>query len=482
MKIDFVTVVWGNDFVDLFLSVCLPSQLTSNNLPALPIGEFKYIIYSETKHFEAIKTDKCFSQLERIGINVELRPIEFSATTSSSVEKYNRLTHCHSHALSKTSENNDLFSWLVPDGYYPDGFFKSLWKLKNKNPRLIVAPWVRVEFDNFLTNLQRTLTIGEQNNRPTPIEKSSLIKNFLLNDIKLSTRELVRLTIKTLHPITRSLFVGTEPSSDWPANIYYQVPHGIIAKHFHLHPILMKPMKSENIKDGTLDSAGFFASQGFTNKNTLSSDDSDENLWFVEISTNNHQLTERVVNEPLNHYRITSWAEKHSDELQKSSFFKINFKFHWKEIDESWNVHIKAAEQCYRNVNKIRKTQMEALREVTHLYNQNREYVTETRKELNSLRAERHEARVNYDTLTKNTALELNSIDKINNKLIEQVAEKSEQIGILKHNIFEKAAEIDALKLKVLEGEVELSNLEGILNWRRILSNCINKISFFRSR
>ena len=33
-----VTAVWGAEFIELFLDVCVPNQLSQGNLPALPQG------------------------------------------------------------------------------------------------------------------------------------------------------------------------------------------------------------------------------------------------------------------------------------------------------------------------------------------------------------------------------------------------------------------------------------------------------------
>ena len=44
---DVVTAVWGTEFIDLFLDVCIPNQLSSRNLPALPAGS-RYRVFTKS--------------------------------------------------------------------------------------------------------------------------------------------------------------------------------------------------------------------------------------------------------------------------------------------------------------------------------------------------------------------------------------------------------------------------------------------------
>ncbi|SVE27357.1 uncharacterized protein METZ01_LOCUS480211, partial [marine metagenome] len=40
-----VTAVWGAEFIELFLDVCIPNQLSPANLPALPPGS-RYRVFT----------------------------------------------------------------------------------------------------------------------------------------------------------------------------------------------------------------------------------------------------------------------------------------------------------------------------------------------------------------------------------------------------------------------------------------------------
>ena len=64
MIFHFLVTVWGDEFVDLFLNLCLPNQLTPGNLLAFRSDEVKatYIIYTTARDQETIERHESYQR------------------------------------------------------------------------------------------------------------------------------------------------------------------------------------------------------------------------------------------------------------------------------------------------------------------------------------------------------------------------------------------------------------------------------------
>ena len=62
---DVVTAVWGAAFIDLFLDLCIPNQLSPANLPALPSGS-RYRIFTPPEDAPGLAVDPCLDDLRRL--------------------------------------------------------------------------------------------------------------------------------------------------------------------------------------------------------------------------------------------------------------------------------------------------------------------------------------------------------------------------------------------------------------------------------
>lgn len=107
---EYVTAVWGDNFVQLFLDICLPSQLARKNRRALSKGKAVYVIYTKSEYVQKIQEDVSIRRLIETGIPVDIRDINFEMTDLAKVAKYGYISQCHRHALKIAHERGHAFS------------------------------------------------------------------------------------------------------------------------------------------------------------------------------------------------------------------------------------------------------------------------------------------------------------------------------------------------------------------------------------
>jgi hypothetical protein len=72
--------------------------------------------------------------------------------------------------------------------------------------------------------------------------------------IRVSPRDLMAIALENLHPLAASSWWDEGESDLVPANLYWRVgTEGIVARCFHLHPILVHPQRKDAVFFGTVD-------------------------------------------------------------------------------------------------------------------------------------------------------------------------------------------------------------------------------------
>ena len=106
----FIVVVWGGEYVDLFLRVVLPTHLSPGNLPSMPRDAWRYRIYTPARDAQTVLQSSAYAQLARVG-HVELREIPEIKDSF----KYEVISECHRHAIHVASQDEAALVFLAPD-------------------------------------------------------------------------------------------------------------------------------------------------------------------------------------------------------------------------------------------------------------------------------------------------------------------------------------------------------------------------------
>jgi hypothetical protein len=226
-----ITPVWGERFVQDFLDVVLPLHLSANNLPTLALRPGSaYVVYTRQRDvamFERNPSFQCIRQFVETQIRIIPEPIGVPHETMSD---------CFRDALTQAADDNSGFVFLAADTIIADGTIATLVGLVDAGKRCVLVAGPRLTEESF------SAAIRERRDPATTA-------------VTISPREMTTLALAHLHPISQSHFWDdNEIFNTHPSHLYWKVAdEGILARCFHLHPILVRPQNRQVNFKGTID-------------------------------------------------------------------------------------------------------------------------------------------------------------------------------------------------------------------------------------
>jgi len=231
LKFHIITVVWGHDFVDFFLRVILPNQLSTRNLSAFSDTNTTYKIFTDKQDAVVIRASESFRRLSTL-LNTEIIAIDHLQHSN----KYNRMTLCHKWAIYDAYHDNARVVLLPSDVIYSENSFSYLVDIALTGKPVIMMAAPRIQKERFMPEVFETCC-----------DQST-------NAICSTSRELMQLALKHLHPVSLSNFHNTKDANAWPSQLFFDVPgSGFIAHCFHLHPLMFIPHAFDTTFEGTID-------------------------------------------------------------------------------------------------------------------------------------------------------------------------------------------------------------------------------------
>jgi hypothetical protein len=269
MRFHFTTVVWGEDYVNTFLSYSLPMQLLSENLGAFNPAGAVYHLYTRNEDFLRMKQNPVFSQLQQ-QISFRFHPIELGAHP---VDKYALMNRCHRDALQLANGESCPLIAFGPDTIFLNGAFKTVRTLAEKGMHAILVSSLRLNLDTL-----------------DPIFKKTDLS-------LLSQNQWIDLALGHLHPMTLSSFWGSTKINEWISQICWQPnANSLLVRGFHLHPLLIWPEKSNVFPKISLDDS-FLKEACPDSKKWHVIQTSDEMVSFELSRTHAHQFNIRSMSE-----------------------------------------------------------------------------------------------------------------------------------------------------------------------------------------
>ncbi len=224
---DVVTAVWGKDYRQLFLDVCVPNQLTPGNLGALPAGS-RYRVFTSKDDAEVLRSSRALRQVNELMLVDVVVVRELSALSRN---KFTRIRICHRRAIADARESCAALIFLCPDHFMSEGALAAVLRRHEAGSRAVVCSGIRVERAAFLDALHARGGVRG-----------------------VAPRDLVSLALDHLHPAERSQMVDRDRNALEPAGVFWTVPgEGILARYFRLHPVMVDPLRPEALLEGTID-------------------------------------------------------------------------------------------------------------------------------------------------------------------------------------------------------------------------------------
>lgn len=317
-----VTVVWGADFRQLFVDVCVPNQLTAGNVGALPPGS-RYRVFTSPEDAEFLNASPALRQAS------ELMPVDVIAVPGLSddhEDRFVKMTACHSRALVDAATSDAALIFLSPDLVMSEGTFGALVRRHRAGARAVACVGIRVQRETFVAALR-----GRDGWAIPP-------------------RELVALALEHLHSFTRAHMIDGSRTAWRPTGVYWNVPgEGILARGFYLHPLMVDPSRRDVMPGGTIDQHYLVhACPDRTRIHVVT--DSDELVVF-EMSPRDSVLTETVTG-VMSRWRAASVLSR-CDDHQKT-YWTVPLRVHTGDIGEAWRDVEEHAARFVRQVTWLR--------------------------------------------------------------------------------------------------------------------------------
>ncbi|MCX5711821.1 MAG: hypothetical protein NTY47_01970 [Candidatus Omnitrophica bacterium] len=309
MRYNLITVVWGDEYTGLFADIVMPNLLSPGNLYALGKGSsVVYRIYTTAKGAQRIKGSVSF-----LAIAAKLEH-EFNIIEEKDfANKYSIMSRCHKMALNAIGDKEELIIFLPPDAILSEGSLVNAIDVFKSGKRAVMIAGLRVAKDTFL---------------PEFLAKFS--NNGVMMPV--SSRELFKLAFKHLHPISKTFFWDSKTFYNAPSHIFFNVPEeGILARCFHLHPILINSLNSADKFTTTID--GDYIRDACPDIDDIYIMSDSDKFLSIEMSSLSMQVD--AGSRPANPLNIAAFA-KYSTTGHNRSFIRNKIRFHFDDISSRW--------------------------------------------------------------------------------------------------------------------------------------------------
>jgi hypothetical protein len=230
----FVVPVWGESYTKLFAEACLPMLFTPGNLGAIEADRgHQFVIVTTWKDHQTILNSPSQERLRKL-IQVEFVLIDGLIDLASS---HAAMSDCYTMAMNRESvvPGETHFVFLTPDSFWPDGTFRRLGELVEKNFYVVMACGLRL------------------NSEPVALILKNQFEQHPDNPA-ISSGELAAMGLEHLHQLSRAhnVLSNSEFLNVWPSHMYWinERDRQLVAHCFHLHPLMVQAPKAK-IRIGT---------------------------------------------------------------------------------------------------------------------------------------------------------------------------------------------------------------------------------------
>ena len=291
-----IVPVWGHSFTSLFANTCLPMLMTSGNLGSFA-GEkgHLFVICTTIKDSEYLAKHPSILLLSEY-IEVEFKLIDGLISDLSLSHK--AMSECYSLAINspKIIPGETYFIFLTPDSFWSNNTFLSLKNIANDGYDVAMAIGIRTILESMEPKL-----------------KSIIDKRH--NDSDTTTENLVMLVLENIHQMSSAheWRLGKSFLNIWPSHIYWISNNSLVARCFHLHPLMVKSKKIQ-IKIGDTIDGKFLSNLGYPFSKYYVAKGSDD-FFGIELSPQQRSWNQNL-------YDPTIWSVIKFGVIHAS-------KFHW---------------------------------------------------------------------------------------------------------------------------------------------------------
>lgn len=146
MEYTFITLFWGQQFLDYFRQICLPSLLAPANLPAWPWKQqSRFVCYCPEAEWLHLQLEPAWQKLASF-MTVAWQPLlpGFEPPPPDDFNKYPFKGECCQVAIADCRQRGSAAVFIVPDALYANGFVQALAGLIAQGTELVFHLGARV--------------------------------------------------------------------------------------------------------------------------------------------------------------------------------------------------------------------------------------------------------------------------------------------------------------------------------------------------
>lgn len=315
-RYDVVTAVWGAEFINLYLDLCLANQLSPGNLPALPEGS-QYRIFTTKADVSALESNPRLDAVRRILpvdiVEVDMTEADRSTRPRERWNTHKRMIACHRRAAADAARENRALIFLAPDFVLSEGTIAGLIRRHTAGARAVMTMNLRLCREAFLAELS------------------------LHRGAALPPRDLVRVAMRHLHPWAQSLLADGTRTSDNPTAVFWPVRSdgtldGVLVRSLYLHPMLVDPVLRAKLPGGPIDSH-YVRDCCPDVRDCHVVDDSDELIVF-ELSPVGREIGREIQRDGVSVLRLAAAAA--NCDRHQLSYWRRPIRLHAGALDEQW--------------------------------------------------------------------------------------------------------------------------------------------------
>lgn len=205
----FCVVVWGDRYVDYLLEYCIPSLLSSGNIPSLPAGDHKFLFATTASDRKAIEQSPMARELARF-VKLEFLEINFPPPDRSAML---HMGVGHKLVTDRCFRDRAFGVHVTPDLVLSDGTVRSMCREAKNGARVYLCAALRFAEEPLFEEFR-----NRGHDRPG-VKRSENGAPLVL-----AGRDLVQIAMHSMHSETASFEFDAPYFRELPSAVWWRVP------------------------------------------------------------------------------------------------------------------------------------------------------------------------------------------------------------------------------------------------------------------
>jgi hypothetical protein len=240
------------------------------------------------------------------------------------VKNLQKMTWCYQRAMQACRGVDTAFVFITPDSVWANGAFRYMDQCQRAGTRALMA----LGLITHREKLQHDLT-------PFSASKDGTV-------IDVAPRKLVSMALDSLHPLALARVMKNGGSRFFSAYYWVKAGHGLVARCFYLHPIMVRPRVHFDRIPTTVDY--LYVPQAVPDPDEVHIVTDSDNLFYVDMA-DLHHVAACLSLENSTRPEILDWMSDWADICHRE-YFGHSIIVHKNDVNDEFEEELAAAE-CF---------------------------------------------------------------------------------------------------------------------------------------